>query len=113
MLSGVNAWPESGMGLPKGQRRIGVREMWEFILERVVMQDGPFSGVRKSEMLDKLVRDAVRLFPCGIPEKNKGWCRPNLSVGNGEYVERVKQVFARTAPTPISNVIVLEDYWGI
>ena len=64
-------------------------------------------------MLDKLVRDAVRLFPCGIPEKNKGWCRPNLSVGNGEYVERVKQVFARTAPTPISNVIVLEDYWGI
>ena len=69
MLSGVNAWPVSGERLPKGQEKIEIRRMWGFIPERVAMHDGPLSGVRKSENLDKLVKDSVRSPPCGIPEK--------------------------------------------
>ena len=82
--------------------------MWEFMLERVVMQGGPFSGVRRSDKLDKLVKDAIKLFPWGIPENNCGWNRPNLSVENREYVDWIREVFGRTVPTPISNTVVSE-----
>ena len=78
------------------------------MLERVVMQGGPFSGVRKSDKLDKLAKDAVKLFPCGIPKSNCGWNRPNLSIGNREYVGWIREVFGRTVPTPISNTVVSE-----
>ena len=108
MLARVSVWPVIGRRLPNGQDKKEIWQMWEFALGRVVAQDGPFAGVRKSDKLDKLANEAVRLFPWGIPGRHNGWRIPSLAVENMEYVNWIKEVFARTAPSPISNILVSE-----
>ena len=54
--------------------------MWEFALGRVVMQGGPYAGVRKSDKLDKLVNEAARLFSCGDTGKTQ-WVAKTASRG--------------------------------
>ena len=105
MLTGVSAWPVIGRRLPTGGKK-NIRQMWEFVVVGVVMQGGPFAGVRKSDKIDNLCNAAARLFPWGIPDRHNGRRRPSLAVGNTEYVKWVKEVFARTAPPPISNILV-------
>ena len=73
------------------------------------MKGGPFAGVRKSDKLDNLVNESVRLCPVGIPERHTGWRRPRPAVGNMDYFNWAKDVFARTAPTPISNILVSKE----
>ena len=55
MLITPTIWPESPMKLPTGADK-NIRDMWEFMLKRVVMQGGPFAGTPKSDKLEKLAK---------------------------------------------------------
>ena len=100
-LSSDDAYPSYHEKVPVGADKTRVRAMWKYVLEKVVVQGGPFGGEPRSEHLEKLIDTSTRLFPWGLPQRGKGWRRP-LGVGNAEYDKWLRAVFGRTVPSPIS-----------
>ena len=105
MLASDEVWPPIGAKLPSGEVKLQIREIWKYMIGKVIAQCGPFAGVPKSDHLDELVSTEVRLLPWGLPRRNMGWRRP-LGVGNSEYVACVRAVFARAVHSPISDSCV-------
>ena len=105
LLTRSDPWPCSERMIPTGEEKRNIRNSWAYLLEKVILQRGPFSETRKSDNLDKLIGTAVKLFPWGIPSRYYGWrCAPYL-VESTEYEDWLKQIFNRTVPTPISDLL--------
>lgn len=98
-------WPHRSVHLPFETQKKEIREIWKYMLGKVIIPGGPFAGAPKSDHLGKIVDKAVRLSPWGIPERCKGWRRP-IGVQNSEYEEWLRTVFGRTAPSPISGYLL-------
>lgn len=82
-------------GLERGGQQINglqARSIWSHVLEKIVRQGGPFRGVEKTDQFDKLVDTAVRLFPHGLPDKNKKWDHPP-GVVVAEYAPFLRKVY--------------------
>ena len=67
MLQSPKPWPEDRIRPPIGTEKKNVRIVWKFMLERVVLQGGPFGGYVKSDKIEKLVmfRECVSTLVCG------------------------------------------------
>ena len=67
LLTRCDSWPSSERELPTGEEKVNIRNSWAYLLEKVVLQRGPFSETAKSDNLDEIIDTSIRLFPGVYP----------------------------------------------
>ena len=80
-----------------------VRSIWSYVLEKAVRQGGHFSGPNKTEKFEELVGQDARLYPGGIPDRDRKRELPG-GVMPPVYASFHRKVSVRSIPTPISDL---------